>query len=134
MFPLTVSFRGLPHSAALESLVRAQAQGLGRLFPRILSCRVVIERLHKHQHVGAPVHVRIEVHIPGREIVTEHQPTLHAELQRTEGGRTSKATQVDAPLGDARLAIRQAFRTAGRQLEDDVTRRVDAHHGTRGAP
>jgi len=132
MFPLTVSFRGLRHSAALTSLVRSQATVLERLFPRILECRVVIERPHRHRRTGVPIHVRIDVHVPGREIVTEHQPTLHAELTHAEAGHFTKSTQIDTPLRDARLAVREAFRTAARRIQDNVTRNIDTHHAARG--
>lgn len=134
MFPLTVSFRGLRHSEALASLVRTQAKVLDRLFPRILDCRVVIERMHRHHHAGTPIHVRVDVRVPGRAIVTEHQPTHHADLQRAEVERLSKSAELGTPLSDARLAVREAFRTAARQLQDDLTRYIDVQRSPRGAP
>jgi cold shock CspA family protein/ribosome-associated translation inhibitor RaiA len=122
MIPLTISFRGMEPSEAIESLVREQASALERFFPRILRCRVVIELPHRHHRAGAPLHVRIDLHVPGQEIVVEHQPGLHAELQRDEAGSASKSTEVAAPLADPALAIREAFRSAGRRLQDDVRR------------
>ena len=133
MFALTVSFRRLQHSEALASLVRTQAKVLDRLFPGILDCRVVIERMHRHHRTSAPIHVRIDVRVPGRSIVTEHQPTLHADLQRAEVDRLSKSTELGMPFSDPRLAVRQAFRATIRQLQHDLARCLDAQRSARGA-
>jgi len=127
MFPLTVSFRGLRHSDALASLVRVQAKALERLFPRILECRVVLERPQHHRRKGNPLYVRVDVHVPGQEIVTEHHPSLHAELQRSEVDHYAKVVQIDSPLADSRFAIRQTFRAVARRLGDRAGRRLETH-------
>ena len=133
MFPLTVSFRGLRHSEALASLVRVQAKALERLFPRILACRVVLER-PQHRRTGSPLHVRVDVHVPGQEVVTEHHPSLHAELRRSEVDHYEKILNLDSPLTDSRFAIRQAFRAVARRLGDRSGRRLEAHRPAVGSP
>ena len=132
MFPLTVSFRGLRHSETLASLVRVQAKALERLFPRILGCRVVLERPQRDRRAGIPLYVRVDVHVPGQEVVTEHHPSLHAELQRAEVDHYAKAMNLDSPLSDARFAIRQAFRAAARRLGDRADRRRETQRPATG--
>lgn len=114
------TFRGVESSDALRAFVEEEAAKLDRFFDGIMSCRVLVERAHEHQRSDPPLHVRIELHVPGAEIVVKHQPS-------TEPGPTSdedvssglaRAERYDAPYKDALLAIRAAFRKAGRRLQD----------------
>lgn len=140
MIPLTLSFRGMEPSEAIESLVRRQASALERFFPRIMDCRVVVEQPHRHHRKGAPLHVRILLRLPGgREIVATRQPgrgeERHVDPDRIEEGlvehdRVTKSRELGARFADPNLAVRDAFRTAIRSLEDDVRRmqgNVKAH-------
>lgn len=120
MIPLTISFHGMDPSEALDAFVREEVSALERFFPRVLRCRVVIEQPHRHHRSGAPLRVRIDLHLPGQEIVVDHQPTLHAELQRAEADEVEKSQEVSAPFADAPLAVRAAFRAARRRLQDEA--------------
>lgn len=122
MIPLTVSFRGMEHFDTIESLIREQTNTLERFFPGILRCRVLVEPHHQHRQANKPFHVRIELHVPGQEIVVEHEPSLHAELEHREAEKVSKSTELDAAFTDPAFAIREAFRTATRRLQDGVRR------------
>ena len=93
--PLQITIRDMEHSDALEAHIRDKAQKLDEFFDHIMSCRVVVETPHKHQHQGKQFNVRIDIGVPGSEIVVNHD---HHE--------------------DVYVALRDAFDAAKRQLED----------------
>lgn len=92
--PLQVTFRDLPPSPALDEKIREKAARLGGLSDRITRFRVTLERRHRHQRQGREYNVRIDLHVPGREIVVTHEH--------------------DA---DVYVALRDAFEAAERQLK-----------------
>lgn len=94
-FPLQTTFRGIPASAELEFHIREKAEKLGEFFERIKSCHVIVEIPHKHHHQGKQFNVRIDIGVPGDEIVVNRD---HSE--------------------DVYIALRDAFDAAKRQLED----------------
>ncbi len=110
--PLQVSFRHMGHSDEIEAVVRQKAALLDKFAHHIMGCRVVIEpaaRRHKH---GNLYEVRIDLTVPGEEIAVSREPGEHAEYK------------------DIQVALRDAFDTARRRLEDYVRRRrgdVKAH-------
>jgi cold shock CspA family protein/ribosome-associated translation inhibitor RaiA len=110
--PLQITFRGLESSDALEAEIRERAGKLDHFSPDIMSCRVVVESGHKHHEEGNLYHVRVDLTVPGLEIVTGRERTLHHAHT------------------DAYVAVRDAFDEARRQLEDYERRRrqeVKAH-------
>jgi ribosomal subunit interface protein len=66
---LQVTFRDMPHSDALEAYVRAKAGKLDTFHRQISSCRVAVESPHKHQSHGRSYRVRIDLKVPGAELV-----------------------------------------------------------------
>jgi cold shock CspA family protein/ribosome-associated translation inhibitor RaiA len=98
--PLQITFRGLPHSDAVEGNIREKAEKLDQFFPQIMSCRVVVESHHKHHHQGNLFHIRIDLTVPGHEIVVSRDRQKHQAHE------------------DVYVAIRDAFDAARRQLED----------------
>lgn len=87
-------------SDAVEAAVRTKVQHLERFSPDIMSCRVVVDLLQKHRHQGRPFGVRIDLTLPGHELVVnrvEHE--------------------------DVYVALREAFDDMKRQLEDAVRQR-----------
>lgn len=98
--PLELSFRNMDPSDAVEARVRERVEKLERYFGRINSCRVVVEAPHRRHHKGKLYHLRIDIGVPGREIVVNRVPhDRHAHE-------------------DVYVAIRDAFDAAARQLED----------------
>jgi cold shock CspA family protein/ribosome-associated translation inhibitor RaiA len=98
--PLQITFRHTPCLPAVEARVRQRADELDRFFERIVSCRVVVECRHPRQRQGNLFHVRIDLKVPGREIVV---------------GRDPAANRGDE---DIYVAIRGAFDAAQRLLQD----------------
>jgi len=100
--PLQVSFRDIDPSPAVEADIRDKVERLERYFGRIISCRVVVEARHRHRHKGKLYGVRIDLGLPGREIVVNRSgPQDHAHE-------------------DVYVAIRDAFDAAKRQMQDRV--------------
>lgn len=98
--PLELAFHNMDRSDAVEANVRERVAKLERYFDRIIGCRVVIEAPHKHSRKGKMYEVRIDISVPGKEIlVNRNGPKNHAHE-------------------DVYVAIRDAFSAAARQLED----------------
>lgn len=93
--PLQITIRDVEHSEALETHIRGKVEKLEEFFKHITSCRVVVEVPHKHHHQGKQFNVRIDIGVPGSEIVVNHD---HDE--------------------DVYVALRDAFDAAKRRLED----------------
>jgi cold shock CspA family protein/ribosome-associated translation inhibitor RaiA len=100
--PVEVVFRGLPVSPALEEHIQLRAVALTRFFPRIFDIRVVVEESHRHQ--GKLFRVRIEIAIPGEDVVISREP------QESRGH------------ADPYVAVRDAFEAATRRLEERLQR------------
>jgi cold shock CspA family protein/ribosome-associated translation inhibitor RaiA len=100
--PLRIAFRNMDAPIGIEDEVRERVAKLERLFDRIIACSVVVEARHRHHRQGGLYHVRIELIVPEREIVVRRDPPEHHAHE------------------DLRVAIRDAFDAARRQLEDHV--------------
>lgn len=100
--PLQVSFRHLPYSQFIATAVRKKAKHLEKFFPRITAMRVLIEPLERRRNQGNLFHVRIDMTVPGRNII----------VNRESGDNHAHE--------DVYVAIRDAFDAAKRQLEDYV--------------
>jgi ribosome-associated translation inhibitor RaiA len=113
--PLQVTFRNLKRSPAVEAEVRTHAERLDKFYDRIMSCRVVIEERHKHHHQGNHFHVSVDVTVPGGELAATREPDEHHRYT------------------DVHVAIRDAFDSVRRQLED-FARRHDQRLKVHAAP
>jgi cold shock CspA family protein/ribosome-associated translation inhibitor RaiA len=106
--PLQITFRHMDPSPALEARIRQRAEELDQFFDRITSCRVVVECRHPRHQQGKLFEVRVDLTVPGREIVV---------------GRDSGANHAHE---DAHVAVRDAFDAARRLLEDHARDRRGA--------
>jgi ribosomal subunit interface protein len=97
--PLQVTLKDMPASEAVEVRIREKADKLSRFYDKISSCRVVVETPQRHQHQGKLYNVRIDLTVPGAELV----------VNRAENE-------------DVYVAIRDAFVAITRQLEDFARR------------
>jgi cold shock CspA family protein/ribosome-associated translation inhibitor RaiA len=102
MEPVQITFRDMEPSPAIEAAIREKAGKLEELFDRITSARVLVERPHRRHHEGALFHVRVDLRVPGREIVVSREPAAHHAHE------------------DVYVAIRDAFAATKRRLEDYV--------------
>ncbi|HVB38068.1 MAG TPA: HPF/RaiA family ribosome-associated protein, partial [Vicinamibacterales bacterium] len=121
--PVQITFRNMDRSEALEDEIGRRVAKLETYYGRIMACRVSIERPHRHQQEGNRFRVRIDLTVPGEEIVISHEsPTLHANLQDLDADKRTKAAEVDAVQKYGRVAIHEAFDTARRRLQDYARR------------
>ena len=102
--PLQITFHNMESSDAIEAKIREKADKLERFADQIMRCRVVVEAPHKHHHKGKLYRVKIDMTLPGDEIVVSHDPG------------------DDQAHEDVYVAIRDTFDAARRQLEDFVRR------------
>ena len=106
--PLQISFRNILHSPEIENAIFEHAERLDEFSERIMSCRVVVDVPHRHHEQGNLYQVRIDITLPGGEVVVNREPPQHDAYK------------------DVRVATRDAFDAAVRQLEDYVRKqRVD---------
>jgi len=78
---------------ALEDHIREKMEALGQLHPNLTRCNVTIEQPHLHKHQGNAFNVRIDLNVPGDQIVVNRD--AHE---------------------DAYVALREAFDAARRQV------------------
>jgi len=98
--PLQITFQDIPSSEAVETRIREAAAKLDHFYPDIMSCRAVVSSPQKRQRKGKHYHVRLDVSVPGKELVVNREP----------GDR-------DAHF-DIYVAIRDAFNVMERMLRD----------------
>lgn len=94
-----ITFRDVPHSDALESDIRDKVSKLETFYPHMTGCHVVVEMPHKHNHQGREFVVRLDIKVPGGELVVNHEHNA-----------------------DAHVAVRDAFDAAKRKLQDYARR------------
>lgn len=103
--PIRITFKEMEPSDAVEKWVENRAAKLEKFYEPIVHCNVVIEAPHRHSHHGRLYAVRIDITVPGDEIVVSHQgPNDHAHE-------------------DVYVALRDAFRAARRQLQGRAQKR-----------
>ena len=95
-----ITYRGMQHSPAMDSGIRDQFAKLEEFRPDITSCHVVVGQIDKHKTKGNHFEVRVDLHVPHKEIVStlkEHE--------------------------DPYVALSMAFDVVLRQLEEDTERK-----------
>jgi ribosomal subunit interface protein len=97
--PLQITFRNMPSSEAIEAKINEKAAKLDKYFSRIMSCRVVVEESQRRQHQGKLFSVHIDITVPGKELVTREENE------------------------DPYVAVRDAFNTAARRIEEHARQR-----------
>jgi len=105
---LQVTVREMPHSDAVEAAIRRKAASLDRVYARITAVRVTVEAPHHHHHQGNLYTVKLDITLPGGEIVVNRD---HAE--------------------DVYVALRDAFQAARRQLIEHAERTQGANRPRR---
>ena len=104
--PVEIAFRGMKRRPAVESFVREWVEKLEAVYDRIKRCDVVVEAPHRRHRRGNGYRVRVTMSVPGGQLVV------------------SRAPGPDEAHQDIRVAVRDAFHAARRQLEDHVRRHL----------
>jgi cold shock CspA family protein/ribosome-associated translation inhibitor RaiA len=103
MLPIQISLRNLTLSPDMEADIRERAAGLRLYDDRLMGCRVTVEVPNRRHHAGSRHSVRIDLTVPGGELVVRRRP--HE---------------------DVRTAVQIAFNAARRRLQDYARRRRGA--------
>jgi cold shock CspA family protein/ribosome-associated translation inhibitor RaiA len=119
---LQVTFRNMEPSPEIEEWIRAEAAKLDTLYTQLMGCRVMIELPHRHHKKGTPFHIRIDLTVPQGEIVVKHEPSLSSRARQLHETEITKHAELNIPHKDLRQAINDAFKAAGRRLQDYARR------------
>jgi ribosome-associated translation inhibitor RaiA len=120
--PVQITYRNLEPSDWVTALIEAETAKLDTFFDRITSCRVVVETPHRHHKWGELFHIRIELGVPGTELVVSHEPSPRAAANLAESEALKKHIELHPQHKEIYVAIRDAFASARRQLQDYVKR------------
>lgn len=93
--PLEITAHHFRLTDALDAMIRERAEALEKFYPRLIRCHVTIEGPSNHHRTGGPYDVKIDLSVPGKELVVTRQ------------------TGEDIPI-----VLRDAFDAARRQLQD----------------
>ncbi len=116
--PLRITFHQMETSPAVEAKIREKVEKLETFSKHMTACRVSVESSSKHNQQGNLFHIVINLDVPNNEIV----------VSRDHGDKHSHE--------DVYVAIRDAFKSARRQLEDYERRQRGKikHHSLPEAP
>ncbi len=118
----TITFRGVRHSDAVEAEVIARLRKLETYYDRIMGCHVLLELVQRHHEAGNRYHVRIDLTVPGEEIVVSHAASLHGTDQDIHLAKPTKQDEADPERKYALVAVHKAFDIARRRLQDYARR------------
>jgi ribosome-associated translation inhibitor RaiA len=105
--PLQVAFDGVQHSDAVEARIREEVEKLEQFNDRIVSARVIVAKPARRHNKGDTFHVRIRLVVPDSpDIAVSREPA------------------ADGAHEDVYVTIRDAFKTARRQLQDKTDKRT----------
>jgi cold shock CspA family protein len=119
---LQITYRNIKPSTEIDKWIRAEAAKLDGLYSRVMGCRVAVEIPHRHHRKGSPYHIRIDLTVPRGEIVVKREPSLNAQARHLGERESKKQAEVKAPHKLLRQAINDAFKAAGRRLQDYARR------------
>ena len=102
--PLQITFRNMEKSEAVDVSIRKWVAKLEKISEELISCRVVVEAPLQHKRKGGHYHTRIDLALPGIEIVINREPASHHGYV------------------DVYVSIRDAFANARHQLIEYVRR------------
>lgn len=80
--PLEISARDVRLNGEIEDLIKEKAAKLDKLYPQIIGCRVKVDMPHRSQRSGMAYNVRIDITVPGGELVIKREPDedLHVAI------------------------------------------------------
>lgn len=113
-----VTFRGITASAALESDIRRRIAKLKRYYPRMIGCRVLVAQPGRHRRTGRAFNIRIDMSMPQGHVEISHAASLRADAREAEQASYRKQDVSVSEHRYATVAVREAFESARRRLQD----------------
>jgi ribosome-associated translation inhibitor RaiA len=84
--PIEMNFKGVQKTASIENLIYGKVAKLEQICSHMVSCRVTVEIANRHQQMGSPFRVNIDIAVPpGHELVVKHKSTdgdMHDSLPK----------------------------------------------------
>lgn len=121
--PLEIAFHGIPRSDWIEEDIRRRVSRLEACCPDILTCRVVVDRPHRHHQVGNRFRLRIDLMLTGSEIAVSQEASVYGSRKALADEAWVKQFETAAHRKDLRLVISEAFDVARRRVQSYVERR-----------
>lgn len=115
--PMQITYLHAEASPYIEEMIQSEAVKLERFYPRIVGCRVTVEQGTGRQ-MGNLWHIRVELSVPGGEIVVQSEPSLGGMARQTNKRAIRKGLEVRRERQILHRAVRDAFKAARRQLQD----------------
>jgi cold shock CspA family protein/ribosome-associated translation inhibitor RaiA len=119
---MQITFRNMKRSKEVEGWIMEEVAKLENFYHQLMGCRVAVEVPHRHHKRGWPYHVRVDLTMPGGEIVVKREPSLNARARHLGESVIKKRAEVHIPHKQLRQAINDAFKAAGRRLQDYARR------------
>ena len=119
IMPLQITFKDLPRDVKVEAKIQDAAQKLDRFSGEIMSCRAVVSAIQMRQRKGQHYHVRLDVTVPGKELVVNREP-----------GDGTTHTDVLVAVRDSFSAMERMLRDFAAHRRGDVKRDTAAPHAT----
>lgn len=101
--PIQIVLKDVPNPTALRAMVLDAATALERYYDRVTSCRVVVTNPDARHRSGGQYDVHVSMQLPTRKEVT-----------------VSRRAADDSEREHLKVALRQAFAQARRQLQDEA--------------
>jgi cold shock CspA family protein len=117
IMPLQITFKDLPTDVKVEGRIREAAQKLDRFSNEIMGCRAVVSAIQMRQHKGQHYHIRLDVTVPGKELVVNREP-----------GDATTHTDILVAVRDTFGAMERMLRDYSQQRRGEVKRDVAAPH------
>ena len=114
--PVQVTFRDIQPTPAVSAHVEKRAAKLDTFCDRITKCHVVVEAPNRHHKRGPRYHVRIDLHVPGKELIVTKNPEERKE-------------ELHAAVDDAFTDAERALEEYARQLQPTTKIHLRPPHG-----
>jgi cold shock CspA family protein/ribosome-associated translation inhibitor RaiA len=115
--PLQITFQDIEPSEAVETKIRDAAAKLEKFYPDIMSGRAVVSSPQKRQRTGKLYHVRLDISVPGKELVINREP-----------GDRDAHFDIFVAVRDAFTAMERMLRDHSRQKQGMVKQDIAAPH------
>lgn len=111
-FPYEISFPDSEPSAGVRTKIEEYLAKLGRIHDRITDCKVFVRIPHRHGGLRY-FHIHVQLDVPGKRIVASREP------------------EENDDHADISMAIKDAFKSVTRQLDDFLRGRKEFTRPTR---
>jgi ribosomal subunit interface protein len=101
-----ISFKDIPRSDAVETAILEKVSKLEKRSDRIMGCRIALEAVQQRQHQGKLYSVRIDITVPGGEIVIKREKNedLYVAIRDTFDAATRKLDgHTERQRGDVKI-------------------------------